>query len=909
MSTYLTYSHYYDNLLTENPGMTAAEYKEQLRTYAADTLKSPLSEEEILRMLEKNSLSDPPRPLPRYGAAERAQRKERSEKLRDAMFDFFIASGDRVGIAKVPRQYGNLLEPQASGALTPHNAEVARLFSNNIQARAYELELMQERMNGGMPQDKAAESAREYIAARRGEVVMKQLTERFALLDRLDEMTDENLPADQLAENYKAISEAWEPIFEIDNLLRDVNSGYLKVTDEQKEAMLQMKEQQERFVNAREKLNNIANPVYEFLDINQLNYYDTESFETAYEDRVEHSPDVSIDAVGNFLQDYTSTRTDAYIRINNAYEQTLADYGFSASVADRFSESRQDLAAVPANNADLFAGRPVAVVYGARAVILSRVSLDSDEITVEAPGRLFDQALKQKTRALNRQLEDADPFLLRSSKQFKAMKESMRQVNEMPPLGDDPSPEALRRARRQMQQLLTRSTEYRATKGAHGKNDREQARIDVAENINAYAKMKLEQLDAIEKAQMTLKKYRNMTPVQAQAESQRELHEIEAMKGTGKRPDSRTEKEWLPWELNQTQMGRQFDKENARRKDPAYWLQQEVNSYYNNEEDIPITKLAECADVTMVYVNMLYQGNAEKLEEFRDIIPESLAKLSGSMIAVEMIRSERDRLNTPGIPGPIESVFTGKTDQEIERLAQGLGERALTMQTNKSLAELNADDLKHFADTFDKAHLAAAQTEDFRRQHAPESYRYMQGLTDGYYYGIRNIRGAVPDEAEWAFNGFADKYIRGEAKQYDKLLLDAKGDLSAEMSLEAKSLGTNLLRDCVIYSMVQTERNSLGKNGPGELEKTLQDPQKLQALQASVSASRDFQNMIHTNLFQMDGTRMDTIANLLRQKEPQKIALNILQRAKTAQRQSKEPAKQPVKAVQPPQKQPKQPQK
>lgn len=905
MSTYLAYERYYNDLNETHPELTTDEERRaQLSRYAAGEFKPRLSEKKILEMLEKNSLTYPPHPLPRYSSAERAQRRARSEQVREAVFDFVVSTRQRGENVHVRRQYGSLWETESADNPSAHNEELARLFSSDTaQERAFEQETMQEYMSHGMSQEDASQAAKQYIASRRGEIVMNAFVERFALLEHLDELTDENLPPEQLAQNYKAITAAWESAFEAENILKDVDSGYLMVTDAQKQLVRQMQQQQDLFVDAREKLNNMSNPVYEFLDIRQLNYYDLDRFDSAYEGTME---EIGVkDALSNFVQDFSIVYSGRTIRIADAYDQTLEAYGIVPVEARVVAEDLTGVKESQATSFDLLNNKTITMERDDLAVILSRVSPDSDELTAETPGRLFDQFLTAKNKMLTKELEDADPAFLRSSKEFKAMKESLRHVNKLAPLGDSPSQRDIDRARREFSALLRSSKEYRATKGEAGKNDREQARIDVAEKLKAYAEMKLGQLNTIEKAQNTLEKYRGMTLDQIrekiQAEKPQAQAEAEVLNSLKNDPASRE----VLGEFNQDRMGRQFEDESLRRKYPIDWLKLKIDHYRNVEGGMDV--LADSARPFSVKVTYTLGKDAPQDSLVPDAAP--LATVAGSLIAMEMICMERKALNAPGVPGPLETLLTG---EQSKQLAQELGERAIKLDTKKDLSELNVGDFIRFTDTFQINHLAAALSGDFRQKHAQElenGCQFTQKLATAYRDAIKPMRGEQLDRSEQAFLDFTNKQILGHAKEYDELIAAAGGDPSAEMDSSAKMVGTSLLQNCVIHSMVQLERESLGKNGPGNLEKMVQDPQKLPTLWKAVQSAPDFQKLMEEKLFRLGETpAMDTILKFMEQKEPQRIAKDLLQQAvKARQSAQTAPAKQPQRQQDAPVKQPQQP--
>ena len=83
MSTYLAYERYYNDLNETHPELTTDEERRaQLSRYVAGEFKPRLSEKKILEMLEKNSLTYPPHPLPRYSSAEGALRAGAGSHIR-----------------------------------------------------------------------------------------------------------------------------------------------------------------------------------------------------------------------------------------------------------------------------------------------------------------------------------------------------------------------------------------------------------------------------------------------------------------------------------------------------------------------------------------------------------------------------------------------------------------------------------------------------------------------------------------------------------------------------------------------------------------------------------------------------------------------------------------------------------
>lgn len=882
---------------TETGITLSSEARMELMRLYLDKVAIPfLSEKSIFEIIEDFPRKEIPecREMPRFSTNERRKRAARSEAVREVFLKNLLAeaSGDiflyneKYASDRKPenkpvykRQVQRLFRqvPDTEGleqkAVNAYNKMIARLFDDNpINKEEY----IRERMRGS---GRTIEAETAALEKERSKVIAERITSCAEVLRNLDALTDESLPPDKLANNYLWIRDAVMLCLEIDNFIKSHS-----FTATQTARLEELRSLQCVCDIANSRMHAIANPVYEYLDIEVIddytlynpmdsNIYDRYSNRTARKDvakwRKEHEEEVLLDYIKThpnmapflmdgdtcvnwfghdkvkdvfegFLEDNMSIRNNKNLICEEAYQNTIQNYAFDDEAAICLQEL-PGADGVPglnpgAREEELKNNRPIVFEKNSRVVILTPRKGHGNGITEGFPEELFNFTLLPENTRLRKKLADADPVWIKSSPEFRAMKESLAAVAELSPLGAKTS---LNNAFARYRELLKTTDAYlHAKKDGETKDEdrssREMERVQAARELQAYAKTKLKELELVEAARNTLVRFRGKSP-----EEQRRMAADEDIIAENARV------------FREKRQDQQISSD--RRNRPFPWMQEQMNVIYK-EGNIP-SRVRNVMQQNFTTLNsfhngkILYQGNTA-------VTGESAASLCGSMIAAELILQERDRLKTPGVPGPVENFFAG-SDTSLHAMLR-LGRQAMTAiigrdylpvrrnnQNGSAHSEnLTGDQLKEFIETFNPKELAEQFTDSFLNTLGISPS--LQQLTGQYVNGVKPLRGEEYDTYEQAFIAFAKEEILAPMQAH--LTDSAAGDI-----LSAKE-SKKLLASGVIYNLIQLERARPDQTVPGYLETELKEnPEGIQALAGQIMESADFRNLMQANA-RGDGT-------------------------------------------------------
>lgn len=275
---------------------------------------------------------------------------------------------------------------------------------------------------------------------------------------------------------------------------------------------------------------------------------------------------------------------------------------------------------------------------------------------------------------------------------------------------------------------------------------------------------------------------------------------------------------------------------------------------------------------------------------------ESAEYMVGIIVADDYIRQEREIFAGTGCTGLVE-INSVKRQERIN----GLGEDVLDRITKKDHWERTSEDVRSALIALDSKAFPD-DMELFVAEFNLEPMKKMKEINRQYKDSIQP-RGAQPDAYEKALGEFVDKNIRTPVAPF--LITQSSVDtfMDKDFSPESKAKATDLLRDCVLANMVQMERASLGKDGPGNLERMMTDPEQVKNLQQRISAYPDFKEMVEREITKSQRVN-STVTNLIARGEPAQLAKEILTKANPEaekqaansqpQRQQDAPAKKPV---------------
>ena len=880
---------------------------EIMRLYLERIAKPLLSEESNLRFI--SSMPRPevaaPRSLTHFTTSERRSRAARSEAVRKALLQRLIYEEETVSLfsqyneayasgehpenqPKYSRQSKCLFRPipEKDGverkAVQDYNRMISRLFDDNaLNKKTYLAE--RARISGRTVAEEDA-----LLQQERMQVILERVASCAETLRHLDELTDPTLSPAELAANYDWISDASNVCLEIDKF-----EETYPFSEKQKRQMDDLKDLQNFCGTALGKLCTIANPSYEYLDAEFMDdyvIYDpvNPNIYSRYKDRAlhkdviewkkEHEAGVLSDYVEThpelkpflmdngtplnwfrsskvtdvnevFLEDYMNIQNNRMLIREDVFQNVKQNLGFDDKDAVCWREASGENG-IPsmqpgADIEDLRNNKPIVFEKNNRVVILSPGTIMGKAPNQETPEELFNFTLSTQNTYLKEKLASADPLWIKSSPEFKAMKDSFAAVNALSPLAKGSS---LGSAFAACRDLLATSEAYlQAKKDGLTKDEdrssRERNRVQAARELRAYARTKLRQLELVEAARNTLVRFRGKSP-----EEQRRMASEEDIIAEDARVfrEARS-RQHVPSE---------------RSSQPFLWMKDQMDAIYKERiipdrvRNVIINNYMELN--TLQKGNLLYGHNTE-------FTGAKAAYLCGSMIAAELILQEQSRLRTPGIPGAVEEFFTSSNDSKNAMLR--LGKQAMVALTgrdyqpvqsegSKRFSCMTQEQLKEFIETFQPRELAEQFTDRFLNDLGISPT--LQQLTGQYVNAVKPIRGNELDAIEQAFITFANEKILAPMESCLKNPA-TKDPINAAESQK-------LLANGVIYNLIQLERARPDQTAPGYLETMLaENPNGIQVLSERITGSTDFRNLMQANA-RVDGTvSVSTMAKMLDQ--------------------------------------------
>ncbi len=287
MSLGITYrKNLYDMIIAAEKNskvtLTPALRREIFDLYIDKVMKPLMTPQETIEFIElyPKNVNHPPRPLRRFNEAERKERKKKSAALNKLQRDYCIDQADTVSFYKLhdmPKGKERWLEresqqlyivPDPSATkeqrekIEQHNMKVAFLFNKDENWSKY------------------TEGQNKEFARLRTEIILQRLKDEYEIIKKLPKLLDENLPAEELAKNYRKLMNACNLYCEIEIFRRDESSDFYAYTEEEKKLL------NETYVpliadatNYQNKALMMANPAYEYLDIAGLDDYNFDSAE------------------------------------------------------------------------------------------------------------------------------------------------------------------------------------------------------------------------------------------------------------------------------------------------------------------------------------------------------------------------------------------------------------------------------------------------------------------------------------------------------------------------------------------------------------------------------------------------------------------------------------------------------
>ena len=818
------------------PNLTEEQVRERLYQYITEMLSPPINEEELLTMIERNpAVRGQERHLPRYTGEERAKRHTLSETVRQGLIESLCwplrrsEKYMRNGVT-VSREDYALFYYEAPGQTDPRNREILWLVDKNPANRpTYIEEKKQQLITDGKTEQQAQEEADAYftddaLRVRRSKLVMDRVRECTEMIPRLGEMTSPQRTAAELAQNYIAMIQARDIFMDLDTYIKQADSGDLQLQQDQIDFLREHQADQIPLGEATLPLENITNPLYEIVDPEAIMDSNTSALlsleaslqlgsmgQTQREKFLAQDPDysdITEGVLGNLqalITDGMSIRELINKRADEREQKKMKEvYGFIPEDTVQASEPNRGYTMFRTTETAVGAGKPVAYEMGSRVVILTPVGTGSHlTVSTENPDALFNHTLEQKNREIYELLDGTDKWYRGSSPQYRAMSRALKEVCKIKPLGRDQAADQqkeLDTARRRFEALLTNTSAYLAKKPPKSDNPYEDKRIQAAKKVREYAEMKLRQLELVEKARRTLKRFQGMTEEQIRAETARENAELGHIK--------------------------EMD---ARRKDTAGWFgrlndryrNQGLSQEFTNQFSSAVDELRGFQQKDGIFVG---KNSGKSLEEDPRPIPsliEYIKLITGYSVAGELILRERKARGDRGLQGagPLESAFCSGKISQRKKLVQALGEQVAEAGLGLSFAKLNYKDLSPFLASFEIGMMADRVEEKFSLQCGVTLVNEAEGILGRKFADRPAVR------------TFIDRSVCAPAKA-----LQAKM-LNGETSVGLDEAG-RMVSSCVLAAMLQAEWDTSEK-----LRRLVYDEHSTEQLLSLIRESAPFREL------------------------------------------------------------------
>ena len=895
MGTYSAYKKLYQKVAADmppvpNPG-TLEKHALAFETAKANTNRCITTVREHSGnaiLMDLFNLAFPGAPtMPTFSGRERAQRRQRSNALRDAMLSdiAYCSNNEKKYGANLP--YQSLLYPEMfrkgnSGA--EDNNYILSIFAPNSETYARKIEEKMARKLKEYPEldrDKVREEFKGQGRSQGHTVIRDRMMNCNEIINQLDKMIAPTLSAEELAENYLKIKSAQRTVEAIDDYIQMGEDELFSLSSNFKNELNALKPHLPALKAAVKKLELMANPMYEYIDLDSLDIHDmrklndfwkemraTPKFQDAFQRR-NVGNDAAVQsylASGDLMDNFTSFLEDAadYADIRDEIataqqRKILEDYGFDSDRTTVFTVSpntttdnsyaRNRIQRVGQHHLDdrgplnLYRNRPVAYEMGFRTVILSPEK-SGLRLTTAKPESLYNYTLMGTAASLDKVLEDADRWYKTNKHGYGDMRNQLNKIIKLGNLTENFPVEDLNNRKRLFSDLLNTSEHYLETKSKNPRenNPVEAARIKAAKKAKYFAEEKLRELNMISAAQETARRYKDMSPEQLRT---RTVEENNSEKMQEKlREGERAE----------------------RSVNPARWLHKQYGAKFAAREELPdnlsrvmeenLKKVEKAWENDTVFVEA--EASTEKVPLLSgrswDLYPTGEARYKscnelelalGAVAAAAMIQEERKALNMRG--GPMEIFFSQMKDETIAEFGRAVFAR---LNTGNATQKWQLKDMLIEFDPRNDPNQLGRDYADLKPVFCA------QDLARHYLNTIKSTGNPARDKAFQDFvknniilpamhNGHLDSPLVMDRprKQYDSM-----GQTIAQLDNETlRKIGADnqeLLAACVIHNVIQLERNGNPNPGPGALEQRLANSA---AFMKEIKDSYAFSNTVNTS--------------------------------------------------------------
>ncbi len=922
MSTYDTLSALRAGIRRGNPQMTEEQVRAEVERYFTEELPPMYSEREIFELLDNPGYRRPGipyRPMPRYTGEERRERRECSQRLRQAIYsvmqnhteipngyiyyqdqgranpqtNFVLSEQERQRLEADRRQFS-----RGVGWLFYYNVQPDQFFRENPGATQEELEAEQQRVDlrneeiaflfdtnpnhwnayfaEAVPRRRASDpelanvsdaEIREQLQAelsrRRTDMLMGMMREALDDTRNVYEMADGSLPPEVQGENLAKIARANGLLMDIDNDFRQRND--LSLTEQERQQLEDWRKNlQGQHNEAFKRIMIRTNPMYEFLDPELLaDQYDLGKLKEKYDD------DLYDDDRGTSFRAERERKCPEVLRYAR-----LGGRGVSDGLRDMLG----DMAASIIGSRDLEIDdtfQSTVEGYGFTLGGENGVECFCDEFDANGKRHLKDEA------GVN-ELKSGRPLLFRQGERVAVL----TLKNPMSAAMTWSKPEALFNYGLEAENTAllkqfadsdkwyqTRSGNFKRMReafealAAEGKplSDKKNEREALAKQYREVLKLCDTYIEGKERENVgeghnDLERGHIRVANALREHLTTKLDEMELADKA--RHDLEKYRGMQGAEIRANVAREDKYRENSiRRQNLSRWLESTGRTYRNEEYPEAVAAAIQEGNNGIMRFLVIDPKSTASVQHYvasTNLSQENAVSFVGGMIAAEMIKTERAQRsaqNKAGV-GPIERSFADAATAQEQ--IKNLGEEAVMEITGGPVSELGNEKLTRFLATFDAEQLA---------RELPEAVDIKTDLE------ARDAVSTSLSEAQKKLSsvglGVYDFATKTVAPQMNDLQAEvAKGTENYDVTKTA-----NLLSSYVILGMMQLEELGSGNR----LSRLLRDKEASEVLQAEVKMTKDFGDMLK-EVATEKGNRasIEKISKVLEGKKPLEMAKNIL---------------------------------
>ncbi len=897
------------NISKSRPELTEAQVRAEAERYLNGPQRPMFSIEEIYDAFNESEMrrEGVVPGLPHYSADERKARRERAAAIRKGMYTYIqyqngyldefkyrlseggrdprdpkLTEPERQEILKNARSYLDRAEqhlfyyvpptaaPEEKARLDAENREIAFLFDTNEAhwEQYYNDNIARLKSSGDQRSDAELRAELEDdIKTRRGQALMRRAHIAGEMMDHAEAMSDPSLPAEQLANNYLLLMQ--EETIAMESLkcfVGNADSGRYKISPEDREYLLYLDRNQVRFATAADRIAAYGNPLTEFFDPGDLAGYDGDRVDDYYMNErgtqergqpyyaalnrkhTHYNQYVSgktIDQFSSITNDSESLYGGVDIVFRENYQGILERNGFTLGeggakiTCEHFDKDGNLTVKENAGVEELKSGRPLVVEQDGHVAVLSQRYPTSTELVWDKPEKLFNYSLSYQNDKLTKQLKDADKWYQTRSDVFSEMRKSFEDIAKLTKNGLTDDAQQRAALAEKYADLLAKTDAYLDKKKrenvGEGHNPLEQGHIRVARELKKYAEQRVGELDTVQKARKGLTRFAGMSAQEIQKAARRDAYNAQ---------------------------------QRVDRADMPKWLKEKCASYGNgNFGDLwKVTNVRVSFLSNLLNINRDYQKPGENYIYTCNQGSQSPALLMvGGMVAMEMIKNEREQRRAAGQNGPGSFEWYMGTENYIDAMRE-LGEAAVKYTVGTELEEgglMTNEQFTEFLTRFHPEEMAAEMPETGSLLQRVETQQ--REAADA---PLREAKEALGKVGRGVYT-FANEKIAPPLDELRSKL--AGGQKTCEMGAAIE-----LLSNCVILGMAQLEELS----GGNRLKRMLQDPAAVEVLRTEVTMSGSFAAILKDIAKPgMNGASIEGISKVLSAKKPQQMAKQVFESA------------------------------